>query len=191
MMVCSVLQEYCNINENLSISLSFLFPTVSLTPSSCASFSSSPCNSPLLSLCSPYNQVFFKLFCKVSYGSVPRPSSVLLFSSHHLLTYFSFTFYISKVKTWWNVSLSRWHCYLWSIEIHSSGLYVLAGTECQFNKLLYTLGPLLLGSLEKVNATDYIFLHYTDLTSFCVWKRQRICLTLIYASLSVTVGFVL
>lgn len=146
---------------------------------------SSPSAHPIIK---SFSSCFAKCHMDLSRAPLPSCSSPLITFS---LTFRSLSFYISKVKTWWNVSLSRRHCYLWSIEIHSSGLYVLAGTECQFNKLLYTLGPLLLGSLEKVNATDYIFLHYTDLTSFCVWKRQRICLTLIYASLSVTVGFVL
>ncbi len=85
MMVCCVLQEYCDVNENLpNLPLCrFLMPLpsflVSLSPSSCASLSSSPCNSSLLSLCSPYNQVFFMLFCKVPCESVPRSSSVSLF----------------------------------------------------------------------------------------------------------------
>lgn len=61
-----------------------------------------------------------------------------------------------------------------SIEIHSAGIYVLASTKCQFNTLLDILGPLLWGHRTKVVATDSIFLHYRDLTSFCVWNRQRI-----------------
>lgn len=104
---------------------SFLVP---LPPSSCASLSSSPCNSSFVSLCSlpSYNQVFFMLLCKVWIGPMLLFRSSLL----HRLASFSLTLfhYISNDKTLGNVSLSRRHCYLWSIGIHSAGLYVLAST---------------------------------------------------------------
>lgn len=60
-----------NFFETLSL-ICFSMPlsrSVSLSPSSCASLSLSPCKSSLLSLCSPYNQVFFKLLSKVPCSS--------------------------------------------------------------------------------------------------------------------------
>lgn len=83
----------------------------------------------------------------------------------------SFTFSMSRLEE--ICACQEALCYLWSIAIHSAGLHVLLSTECQFNTLLYTLKPLLLGHRTKVFVTDSIFLHYTDLTSFCVWKSQR------------------
>jgi len=59
------------------------------------------------------------------------------------------------------------------MEIHSAGIYVLAGTKCQFNTLLDPLGPLLWGHGTKALSTEAIFLHYGDLTSFCPWKRRK------------------
>lgn len=197
MMVCSVLQEYCNINENLSISLCFLLPLPSFlwspwlpppVPRSLHLHVIHPSSPSAHSIIKSFSSCFAKCHVDLSHAPLPSRSSPLFTFS---LPFHSLSLYISKVKTRWNVSLSRWHYYLWSIAIHSSGLYVLASTECQFNTLLYTFGSLLWGHWTKVIATDSIFLHYTDLTSFCVWKRQRISLTLIYASLSVTLGCVL
>lgn len=131
--------------------------SVSLSPSSCASLSSSPCNF-LFSLCSPHNQVFFMLFSKVSCESVPRSYSVSLFFTF-LPPFHSFSIFpMSRLEEM--CPCQRKCFYLWSIAIHSAGLYVLDSTDWQFNTLLYTLRPVTFGSQYK---SDCDRLHFSSL----------------------------
>lgn len=90
---------------------------------------------------SPSAHPIIKSFSSSSAKSFPCSSSPprLLFI-HSLPQYF---------QSQGSVSLSRRHCYLWSIGNHSAGLYALASAVCQFNTLLLTLRPMLSGSQDK------------------------------------------
>lgn len=138
MMVCCVLQEYCDVNENLLISVSiaswchfflslFLFlPTP--VPRSLhlrVIHPSSPSAHPIIK---SFSCCFAK--CHVNLSCAPLPSRS---SSPPCLLFIHSSLYISNVKTWGNVSLSRWHCYLWCIAIHSAGLSVLASANLIHN----------------------------------------------------------
>lgn len=69
--------------------------------------------------------------------------------------------------------------YLWSMAFHSAASRIGPQNECQFNTLLYTLSPVIFGSLY---VSDFDRLHFSSL-----WVLQHLCLCekiLIYAAIS-------
>lgn len=80
--------------------------------------------------------------------------------------------------------------YLWSMAFHSAASRIGPQNECQFNALLYTLSPVIFGSLC---VSDFDRLHFSSLVMLqhlCLCeKMRRDSLLLIYAALSLALAF--
>lgn len=165
-----------------SLSIAFwcrlsLFLVVSVSPSSCALLSSSPCNSFLLSPCSPYNQVFFMLFCKMLCESILSTS----WKCAHLNLFSC----ISFLKTWQigNVPVKKAHLFMVK-------QFIMQGFMCwsiQTTDLMHFFihsGHYFGGRNIKMTVTVSIFLYI----KICHLYMKEGEPSLIYAILSVTLG---
>ena len=183
-MAYTAFQEYCDENE-ISISPSslllfdatcviFKFFLVSVSPSSRAPLSSSPCNSFLLSLCSPYDQVFFMLCLQ----SVVWIGPILLFRLARLHPSLPFNALslavcpLSRLDNGKHVYVKRAPLFMVNSRSQCKALCTRQYRGPIWHITLFTRA-ITLGSQHE---NDCDILHFSSLSKsvVCVWKRMRL-----------------